>query len=56
VVVDEYDIVVHEDAAPGVYVIEVGMYDPENLQRLAVLDASGETVGDHVLLGEVAVE
>jgi hypothetical protein len=54
VVVDAYDIVVHEDAAPGVYVIEVGMYDPANLQRLPVADPTG-TVGDRILLGNVQI-
>jgi len=54
VVVDEYDIVVNQDAVPGQYVIEVGMYDPQTMQRLPVFDPMG-AVGDRVLLGQVQV-
>ncbi|MBN1934349.1 MAG: hypothetical protein JW934_06775, partial [Anaerolineae bacterium] len=55
IVVDEYEIAVKPDAAPGTHVIEVGMYDPGNLQRLPIADPSG-AVGDRVLLGQVVVE
>ena len=55
VVVDRYDIEVQGDAPPGMYAIEVGMYDPANVQRLAVLDPTG-AVGDRVLLGNVRVD
>jgi 4-amino-4-deoxy-L-arabinose transferase-like glycosyltransferase len=54
VVVDRYDIEVQVDAPPGKYAIEVGMYDPANVQRLAVLDPTG-AVGDRVLLGKVQI-
>jgi hypothetical protein len=54
VVVDEYDIVVHGDAPPGTYAIEVGMYDPTNMQRLPAFDPAG-TVGDRILLGKVQI-
>jgi hypothetical protein len=54
VVVDEYAIQVQADAPPGAHVIEVGMYDPRNVQRLPVVDPSGAT-GDRVLLGNVQV-
>jgi hypothetical protein len=54
VVVDEYDIEIQPGASPGVHVIEVGMYDPANLQRLPVLDPTG-AVGDRILLGNVQV-
>jgi hypothetical protein len=54
VVVDSYDIPVAGDAAPGPYVIEVGMYDPATMQRLPVLDPTG-ALGDRVLLGRVQV-
>ena len=50
VVVDEYDLTIQADAPPGVYVIEVGMYDPATVRRLPVLDPTGG-VGDRVLLG-----
>ncbi|MBN1581933.1 MAG: hypothetical protein JXA89_14610, partial [Anaerolineae bacterium] len=54
IVVDEYDIVIKPDTPPGKHAIEVGMYDPANLQRLSVRDPAG-TVGDRVLLGEIQV-
>jgi hypothetical protein len=54
VVVDEFEIAVHADAPPGSYVVEVGMYDPANLQRLPVLDPTG-AAGDRILLGSVQV-
>jgi len=54
VVVDEYAIQIQADAPPGAYVIEVGMYDPSDVQRLPVVDPSG-TTGDRVLLGNVQI-
>ena len=56
VIVDPYDLPVPAGAPPARYQLIVGMYDEATLQRLAVLDASGKTVGDHVSLGEVTVE
>jgi hypothetical protein len=38
----------------GAHVIEVGMYDPTNLQRLSVLDPNGAG-GNRILLGSVQV-
>ena len=54
IVVDSYTIPVAADAPPGRHVIEVGMYDPHNIQRLPVLDPSG-AVGDRILLANVEV-
>ncbi len=54
VVVDEYELTVKEGAPAGEYVLEVGMYDPADLRRLPVMEASGE-MGDRVLLGHVRV-
>ncbi len=54
VIVDEYEIVVQDDSPPGRHVIEVGMYDPGNLQRLSVFDPTG-AIGDRILLGEIKV-
>jgi len=55
IIVDEYDITVKPDTLPGVHVIEVGMYDLANLQRLSAFDPLG-TMTDHILLGEVKVK
>jgi hypothetical protein len=54
IVVDEYEIPVDAGAAPGSYVIEVGMYDPETMTRLPVSDPSGPAA-DRVLLGQITV-
>ena len=54
IVVDAYEIQVQPDAPPGTHVIEVGMYDPTNVQRLPVLDPSGAT-GDRILLGSISI-
>ena len=54
IVVDRYQIPVDPDAAPGQYVIEVGLYDPGTMQRLAVQDPTG-AIGDRVLLADVEI-
>jgi 4-amino-4-deoxy-L-arabinose transferase-like glycosyltransferase len=54
IVVDTYSIEVHDDAPPGRYAVEVGMYDPANLERLPVIEPSG-VVGNRILLGEVQI-
>ncbi len=54
VVVDRYDITIRGDTPPGMHVIEVGLYDPANMQRLPVLDPSG-ALGDRILLGQIEI-
>jgi hypothetical protein len=54
IIVDAYDIPVAENASPGAFFIEVGMYDPAAMQRLPMSDPAG-TVGDRVLLAQVEV-
>ena len=50
---DPYALQVQEDAAPGEYRLEVGMYDAETGRRLPVLDAQGRRVtGDRILLDQ----
>ena len=43
------------DLPPGEYQMLVGMYDPETLERLSVLDAAGEVTGDSIPLGSVTI-
>ena len=43
------------DAQPGSYPLEVGLYTSADQKRLTLLDASGETLGDHVIIGSVTV-
>jgi hypothetical protein len=55
IIVDEYDIPVQPDASPGQYVIAIGMYQLETMQRLPVIDQEGQIVGDRVLLEELTI-
>ena len=50
VIVDDYIIQVADDAPPGEYRIEIGMYDPSTGQRLPIVDERGQPLGDHILL------
>ena len=56
--IDEYALPVDEDAPPGTYAVEVGMYNAKDMVRLPVIYAEdGRLPEDHVLLGqEVRVE
>ena len=44
------------DAPPGRYWIEVGLYDPRTMERLQVLGADGDSVGNRLLLQERSVQ
>jgi hypothetical protein len=55
VISDEYEIVVDPQAPAGEYLIEIGMYDPNTMVRLPVIDAQGQAQGDRVLLETVRV-
>jgi hypothetical protein len=53
IVVDEYEVTLSEEAPPGVYRVEVGMYNARDMVRLPVSDAEGNRMPeDRVLLGE----
>ena len=53
VVVDPYQIPVHDDAPSGTYKIEIGLYDGATGIRLPVVDPASQTLlGDHLLLPE----
>ncbi len=49
-VIDEHQITLQEDAPPGPYHLEVGMYEKSSGQRLNVLDGQGRIQGDSVPL------
>jgi mannosyltransferase len=56
VVRDSYALAIPADAAPGTYLLEVGMYTLSNLERLPVRDPdSGTFLGDRVVLTTVQV-
>jgi mannosyltransferase len=56
IVQDNYALAVAPDAAPGPYVLEVGMYLLATLDRLPARDPeTGAVLGDRVLLGTIEV-
>jgi hypothetical protein len=55
VIADAYEIPLDLQALEGQYVVEIGMYDPETMERLQVYDAQGTIQGDRILLGSVSV-
>ncbi|MDA8218073.1 MAG: glycosyltransferase family 39 protein [Dehalococcoidales bacterium] len=52
---DRLGLPIQEDTAPGTYQVEIGMYDPATLARPTVFDASGQPIGDRVLIGPIRV-
>lgn len=55
-IADPYRIDVAADAAPGDYLLLVGMYDAATGQRLPVSGADGAPLGDAIQLGPVVVQ
>jgi len=55
VIVDPHLIPVAAGAPAGRYTLEVGLYEPTSGARLAVVDATGAAVGDHVVVATVVV-
>ncbi len=53
-VIDPYTLVVAADAPPGVYDLQVGMYDAQG-RRLSLLGAGGFVRDDRILLGRVRI-
>ncbi|NTU61911.1 MAG: hypothetical protein HGB05_00580 [Chloroflexi bacterium] len=57
VVSDTYELKIKPDAPPGVYEVEVGVYDPnKNFERLRVVTEDGRITENYVLLGKVRVK
>ncbi len=52
---DRYTLTIAPDASPGPHVLEVGMYLPATGARLPVRDATGQPLGDRVLLAETPI-
>jgi hypothetical protein len=48
---DHYEVPLEKDAPRGRYRVQVGWYLLETMQRLSVLDAKGEAVGDSFVVG-----
>ncbi len=51
---DRYGLPILPGTAPGEYLIEVGMYNPDDGQRLPVVEG-GQATGDHVILQKVRI-
>jgi 4-amino-4-deoxy-L-arabinose transferase-like glycosyltransferase len=57
VVSDTYELKIKPDAPPGVYDIEVGVYDPQkSFERLRVVTDDGRITENYVLLSKVRVK
>jgi len=52
---DPYQLTLAPDAPPGEYQVIVGWYLLGTMERLAVLDASGQPVGDYYVVGRFTV-
>lgn len=55
VVADTYRVRLADDAPPGRYTLEVGMYGLLDGARLPVFSTDGQALGDAVVLGEITV-
>ena len=53
--VDTYRLTLFDAAKPGQHRIAVGFYDPISGQRLPVLDAQGQIIGDRVWVAPLVV-
>jgi hypothetical protein len=56
IVKDEHAFTIGEDAPPGEYWIEVGMYRLVDGQRLTIVDQDGQVLDDKALLSEIVVK
>lgn len=52
---DEYTLLAESDTPAGEYSIEIGMYEFSTGQRLPVMTAAGDVLGDRLLLGWIRV-
>ncbi len=55
VIADVYEIALDPETPKGEYAMEIGMYDPDTMERLPVYDAQGTLQGDRILLSSVNV-
>ena len=52
---DTYRLHVAANAQPGIYQLEVGLYDKDSLDRLTLVEAQGAEGADHLLLGPLEI-
>ncbi|HEY63257.1 MAG TPA: hypothetical protein G4O02_01680 [Caldilineae bacterium] len=53
--IDRHTFTIAEDATPGTYILEVGMYLPATNARLPIRDAAGNLIGDRLLLSDTPI-
>jgi len=56
VIAQVYRFPVNPDAQTGAHWLEVGLYNPQTMARVPILDARGTLLGDRLLLQEVVVQ
>jgi hypothetical protein len=56
VVAQVYRFPVGQDAQPGPHWLEVGLYNPQTMERLHVVGDGGDSLGDRLVLREVIVQ
>jgi hypothetical protein len=56
IVLDDHTLAVPDSVPAGEYEIAVGLYDWRTMVRLPVVDADGQVIGDHVILGSLRIE
>ncbi len=56
VIVQLHTLSVSADAPPGRYWLEVGLYDPQTMDRLQAVDDTGAPIGNRLLLHEMLVQ
>jgi 4-amino-4-deoxy-L-arabinose transferase-like glycosyltransferase len=56
VIAQVYRFSVSPDAQPGAHWLEVGLYNPQTMVRVPILDEKGALLGDRLLLQEVMVQ
>ena len=56
VIAQVYRFPVGRDAQPGTHWLEVGLYDPQTMERVPIVDAQGAPLGDRLLLQEIVVQ
>lgn len=44
---------IDDDLSPGEYTIEIGLYDADTMQRLAIIDATGQTITTQISIGPI---
>ena len=56
VIAQVYRFPVGQDTQPGVHWLEVGLYNPQTMERLPVVGDDGVSLGDRLLLGKIVVQ